>query len=245
MSVDYTNVFADVRADTRMLVKGAHVTAGKLAFDWPELHENEVHVWVVSLPPLPTNSSWHLLSADERHRANRFCFDTDKIRFTYCRAALRRILGRYLCTSPMSLRFEYDAYGKPKLREPQTAIEFNVSHSRDIALIALARKLAVGIDVEAVRNDFIVGDILRLVFSTRELERLQAMPPEEQRLETFRTWAAKEAYLKANGKGLSVAPNSLEANELPVRVLDVRDGFAAALATAEDAAIEVRKFEFA
>jgi 4'-phosphopantetheinyl transferase len=143
------------------------------------------------------------------------------------------------------LRFEYDAYGKPKLREPQTEIEFNVSHPRDIALIALARELAVGIDVEAVRDDFIVGDIVRLVFSTRELERLQAMPPEEQRLETFRTWAAKEAYLKANGKGLSVSPNSLEADELPVRLLDVREGFAAALATAEHAAIDVRKFEFA
>jgi 4'-phosphopantetheinyl transferase len=219
------------------------VTAENL--DWPELHENEVHIWAVSLPKFSASSCWYLLSADEQNRANRFCFETDKIRFTYYRGALRRILGRYLCTSPMSLRFEYDVYGKPKLREPQTTIEFNVSHSRDIALIALARTLAVGIDVEAVRDDFIVGDIVRLVFSTRELERLQAMPPEEQRLEIFRTWAAKEAYLKANGNGLSVAPNSLEADELPVRLLDVREGFAAALATVKHAAIDVRKFEFA
>ena len=87
-------------------MKGARVTAGNLAFEWPELHENEVHIWVVSLARLPAISRWHLLSADEQNRANRFCFETDKNRFIYCRGALRRILGRYLCTSPMSLRFE-------------------------------------------------------------------------------------------------------------------------------------------
>jgi 4'-phosphopantetheinyl transferase len=244
MLVDYRGI-CRCAGDTRTLIKGARVTAGNLAFEWPELHENEVHIWVVSLARLPAISPWHLLSADEQNRANRFCFETDKNRFIYCRGALRRILGRYLCTSPMSLRFEYDVYGKPKLREPETAIEFNVSHSRNIALIALARKLAVGIDVEAVREDIIVGDIVRLVFSTRELERLHAMPPEEQRLEIFRTWAAKEAYVKVNGEGLSVAPNSLEADELPVRLLDVRNGYVAAFATPEHVAIDLRKFEFA
>jgi 4'-phosphopantetheinyl transferase len=219
------------------------MTAGNLALKWPELRENEVHIWVVSLAQFPANSCRYLLSPDEHKRAERFGFETDKVRFTHCRAALRSILGRYLCTSPLSLRFEYDTCGKPKLGEPHGAIEFNVSHSREIALIALARNIPVGIDVEAVRDDFIVGDVARVALSTRELERFQAMPPGKQRLEIFRIWTAKEAYLKASGKGLSVAPNSLEADALPVRLLDIRDGFAAALATAEHAAIIVRKFE--
>jgi 4'-phosphopantetheinyl transferase len=219
------------------------MTAGNLALKWPELRENEVHIWVVSLAQFPANSYRYLLSPDEHNRAERFGFETDKVRFTHCRAALRTILGRYLRTSPLSLRFEYDTGGKPKLGEPHRAIEFNVSHSREIALIALARNIAVGIDVEAVRDDFIVGDVARVAFSTRELERFQAMPSGKQRLEIFRIWTAKEAYLKASGKGLSVAPNSLEADALPVQLLDVRDGFAAALATAEHAAITLRKFE--
>ena len=57
--------------------------------------------------------------------------------------------------------------------------------------------------------------------------------------------AAKEAYVKVNGEGSSVAPNSLEADQLPVRLLDVWNGYVGALATREHAAIDLRKFEFA
>jgi 4'-phosphopantetheinyl transferase len=194
------------------------------------LCDNEIHIWIVQLDRCPINDSWHLLSANEQNRAGRFRFDVDKARFANGRSALRRILGRYLGAPPKSLRFRYNAHGKPELSESPEAIHFNVTHSREIALIALVRNIPIGVDLEAVRNDLSIGDLAEGVLSRRELERFRSTPRDAQQLEFFKTWVVKEAFLKAIGKGLSVAPKSLEADSLPARLIDVREGFVAAVA---------------
>ena len=195
------------------------------------LCDDQIHIWIVRLDRCPINDSWHLLSADEQNRAGRFRFEVDKVRFANGRSALRRILGRYLGAPAKSLRFRYNAHGKPELSQSPQAIQFNVTHSREIALIALVRNIAIGVDLEAVRNDFSIGDLSEGVLSRPELERFRATPPEAQQLEFFKTWVVKEAFLKAIGEGLSVAPNSLEADSLPARLIDVCEGFVAAVAT--------------
>ena len=75
-SVCYSNALTDVRADAWRLLGGARVTAGNFVLKWPELRENEVHFWVVSLAQFPANSCWYLLSPDEHNRAERFCFES-------------------------------------------------------------------------------------------------------------------------------------------------------------------------
>jgi 4'-phosphopantetheinyl transferase len=211
--------------------KRARVMVRNLRSDLAYLYDNEIHIWIVQLDRSPSNDSWHLLSADEQNRAGRFRFDVDKARFANGRSALRRILGRYLGAPPESLRFRYNAHGKPELSESPQAIQFNVTHSRQIGLIALARNIPIGVDLEAVRNDLSIGDLSEGVLSRLELERFRATPPEAQQLEFFKTWVVKEAFLKAIGKGLSVAPNSLEADSLPAHLIDVYKGFVAAVAT--------------
>jgi 4'-phosphopantetheinyl transferase len=198
--------------------------------DLTHLCDDEIHLWIVQLDRCPINDSWHLLSADEQNRAGRFRFEVDKVRFANGRSALRRILGRYLGAPAESLRFRYNAHGKPELSQSQQAIQFNVTHSRGIALIALVRNIAIGVDLEAVRNDLSIGDLSKGVLSRRELERFRATPPEAQQVEFFKAWVVKEAFVKAIGKGLSVAPNSLEADSLPARLVDVCEGFVAAVA---------------
>jgi 4'-phosphopantetheinyl transferase len=199
--------------------------------DLTHICDDEIHLWIVQLDRSPINDSWHLLSADEQKRAGRFRFEVDRVRFANGRSALRRILGGYLGAPPELLRFQYNAHGKPALSQSPGAIHFNVTHSREIALIALARNIPIGVDLEAVRNDLSIGDLAEGVLSRRELERFRTTTPDAQQLEFFKTWVVKEAFLKAIGKGLSVAPNSLEADSLPARRICVREGFVAAVAT--------------
>src|SRR5260370_20862047 len=158
------------------------------------LCDDEIHIWVVRLDRCPINDSWHLLSADEQNRAGRFRFEVDKVRFANGRSALRRILGGYLGARPELVRFQYDAHGKPELSQAPEAIPFNVTHSREIALIASVRNISIGVDLEAVRNDLSIEDLAEGILSRRELERFRTTPPDAQQLEVFKTWVVKEAF---------------------------------------------------
>lgn len=143
-----------------------------------------------------------MLSAEERERAARFRFEADADRFAAGRGALRVVLGRWLGLAPQAVRFASLSNGKPVLAghaEPQ----FNVSHSGEWALIAVARGRRVGVDVERVRDDADSGQIARRYFSANEADTFDRLPPEAQPEAFFRCWTRKEAYIKARGDGLS------------------------------------------
>src|SRR5207249_3172989 len=87
---------------------------------------------------------------------------------------------------------------------------FNVAHSGDWALIAVARGRQVGVDVERIRDDLDMDGIGRLVFTPSECKYLQSLP-EQSRLEGFfDLWVRKEAYLKCSGLGFSGSPEKVE-----------------------------------
>ncbi len=144
-----------------------------------------------------------LLSEEERRRAGRFYFARDSRRFTAARASLRLILGQYLDLAPACLEFAHSASGKPYLRG--TTLRFNISHSADMALVAVADGREVGVDVERVRPRPDMQRIAERVFSAREIAELQAAPAEAQTEVFFRLWTQTEARLKASGEGLGDA----------------------------------------
>lgn len=151
------------------------------------------------------------LPADERARARRFVFDEDRGRFVTTRWSLRRLLGHYLRCSPSAIAFRYGGRGKPALREPTGAgIWFNVSHSGSWSLIALAATPSVGVDVERVREDVDALGIADFAFAPGERGYLRGLPASERGRCFFRCWTQKEAYLKANGAGLSIPLDSFE-----------------------------------
>lgn len=137
------------------------------------------------------------LSADEMARANRFVFSRDRDRFIAGRARLRRILGRYLGQSPGRIAFSYGAFGRPEV----TGISFNLSHSGEQAMLAVTKRAAIGVDIEAVRP--IDPEVARTHFAPSEVKALMALPDAEQVGAFYRCWTRKEAYLKAVGTGLS------------------------------------------
>jgi 4'-phosphopantetheinyl transferase len=186
-----------------------------LAFARRSLPPGEVHVWFASLgqPPQAVQGPASLLSPDERVRGERFRFNHDRQRFISARSFLRMILGEYLGAPPASLVFRYDAQGKPALSGCWTgALEFNLSHSRDGALYALARDRRVGVDLEFVRPLDDLDEMARRVLSEHEQMALGRATPSEKLRLFYEFWTRKEAFIKATGDGLSLPVRQIEAS---------------------------------
>src|SRR5262245_3630181 len=116
------------------------------------------------------------LSDDEIVRAERFPSDLSRIRYVVGRAALRQVLADRLGCSPTAIRFDYGAHGKPMIEGSQGQVEFNVAHSGGDAVIAVAGRGAVGVDIERFRPIADVGSLAHLVFSELELRELELAP---------------------------------------------------------------------
>jgi 4'-phosphopantetheinyl transferase len=175
---------------------------------------NAVDVWRIGLavPEREVLRCRQLLSSDEAERADRFYFQEHRWRFTVARAAMREILGKYAHVPPQDLIFSYGAKGKPDLSGllKESGITFNLSHSKEYALLAVARGLNVGVDIEAVNHEFASEEIAERFFSASEVDRLRALCANERADGFFSCWTRKEAYIKALGEGLSVPLDSFE-----------------------------------
>jgi len=165
-----------------------------------------VDVWRLCLDePSIAGPETGVLSADEIARASRFHFERDRTRFVRCRSALRSLLGGYLGVRAAEVRFEYLANGKPQLATEQNpgALHFNVSHSGNLALIAVGSELCLGVDVEQIRDDVDAAALAERFFSARERDGLRALPAHLRVPGFYACWTRKEAFLKATGTGLS------------------------------------------
>lgn len=192
------------------------------------LGEDEVHLWRLWLDA-PADGLRHLLSADERQRADRFAHLRDRERWTVARAGLRRILAAYLRVGPRLLRFEIGPYGKPHLA-PDSGLCFNLSHSGAVALVAVARGRDLGVDVERIAPETDLEQIAPLVFSAGELAEWTGLPQEQRRQGFFDAWSRKEAFIKAVGQGVSFGLQRFDvtlAPGAPARLLRVEGGTAA------------------
>lgn len=172
----------------------------------PWLTPSVVHVWAVRLdsPPAHVEALHAMISSDERERAGRFHFDRDRRRYICARGALRQLLARYLDAEAEEFRFSYGPNGKPALAGRfHGAMTFNVSHSHELALVAIGRGVEIGVDVEAVRPMEDADDIAARFFSPREAAQLRHLPEPVRRDAFFACWTRKEAYLKALGSGLA------------------------------------------
>jgi 4'-phosphopantetheinyl transferase len=175
-----------------------------------------VDVWRVFLNPSLDSVQLResTLSADETQRASRFHFDVDRDRFVVSHASLRNILARYLHCEPNQITFQKNEYGKPfVLSNPK--LQFNLSHSGDYALIAVTRECKVGIAVERLREDMELENIASRFFSPGEVSELMALSPEHRTSGFFNCWTRKEAYIKAQGLGLSLPLDSFDVSLAP------------------------------
>ena len=183
----------------------------------PVIWPNEVHVWKINLKAPGLSDNREILSNDERVRASRFRFHTDSDRFIAARSSLRTILARYLWTQPAELKFGLNPFGKPHLTggQDKLGLRFNLSHSHDMALLAVARNRDVGVDVEFRRADFATDEVAQRFFSRSERNQLGAIAPEQKTEAFFNCWTRKEAYIKARGEGLSFPLDQFDVSFAP------------------------------
>ena len=165
-----------------------------------------VHVWRVHLDVSPRQAAlYHTdLSEDERARAERYRLPHHQYQFISTRGILRNLIGHYVGIPPGTLGLENNLQGKPSLTDPfHPSLQFNVSHTSGMALLAIAIEHAVGIDVEQIDRNVSDQDIATRYFSPREAEHLATLSPDKRTQEFLTYWTCKEAYLKMQGIGLS------------------------------------------
>jgi 4'-phosphopantetheinyl transferase len=177
--------------------------------DPPPLGADAVHLWRVRLdPPVVGDDAWGLLSDAERGRALRLLQEHHRRRFVAAHAALRRILAGYTARPARALRFTVGPHGKPSLAESATSrgkLEFNLSHSADLGVIAVARERPVGVDLERWKREMNHLELAERFFSPAERASLRALAerPDDLVHGFFAAWSRKEAYLKARGEGVT------------------------------------------
>jgi 4'-phosphopantetheinyl transferase len=221
----------------------------------PLLGPAVIHVcwFATDLAPCIVSELEPLLSLTERARADRFRFARDRGRYIAARARLRIILGRYTNRAPGELQFDAGPFGKPVLRPKggTERIQFNLSGSHGLGVVALQLDLELGIDVERVRPLDDAAAIAERMFAAKEYAAFRSLPAAEQPESFFRYWTRKEAIVKSIGQGLAHpldgfelspeggTPERLEFDCDGVRTVrwllpapSLRQGFVAALATA-------------
>ncbi len=184
--------------------------------------------WATSLPPVTRGMSlfwvaldrpradWpeleSTLSSAERARAERFGTELLKQRWIAGRATLRLLLGRVLAIAPSSVPLTRGRRGRPELAA--APIDFNVSHTRGMALIAIVdaapQNMRIGVDVEHRERQVNADGLSRKFLSERERGGMAAMAPEQRRQRFLRLWTCKEAMSKATGDALAAPFRHLE-----------------------------------
>ena len=154
------------------------------------------------------------LSADEHARAARFAFPDDRARYIAAHDALRRLLARRMGVAPQDLVFDQGKHGKPFVAGVANPPDFSLSHSAELAAVAIARRTGgrtcgVGIDIEAVRPvDLALAEEFFAAEEVRELKRIREHGGDWIGA-FFQLWTGKEAVVKAIGTGLSTPLDDL------------------------------------
>jgi 4'-phosphopantetheinyl transferase len=150
-----------------------------------------------------------LLDGPEQARAARFRSATARRRFVAARAFLRQELGAHLGVAPAQLDLIEGQHGKPGLRDGST--RFNLSHTDDVAVLAICEDMDVGVDVERERT--VAAGVATLIMSDAERRMWDQRPPEARAHALICAWTRKEAVLKALGTGFQLSPRMVEVSD--------------------------------
>lgn len=168
-----------------------------------------------------------VLSARQRERAARLRVDEKRRQYIIAHGLTRRVLGRALSVSPEAVEFIRGPKGKPYLGGAAAGhgIQFNMTHTSHLALIAVTRRGEVGIDIERIRRNLQWEKLARRYFSAQEHEAFRAQPPDARLRAFFVCWTRKEAVLKAIGTGIGGGLGSFDVSvdpDSPPRLLENR-----------------------
>jgi 4'-phosphopantetheinyl transferase len=201
------------------------------------MEPGSVDVWLISCICAGDPRGYDILSEAECRRADAFVFAEHRRRFVHAHLCLRQILGRYTGVAPGLLEFGCGDDGKPFLRNagPGFPLSFNLSHSGELAVVAVGGVAQIGVDIEQIRPIQDWEQIAAGAFHPVEKEWVRASAG-KRKAPFFDVWTAKEAYIKAEGRGLAHPLDSFTVvgaqpqREYVVSWLDLPRGYAGAVA---------------
>ena len=192
--------------------------------DWI-LEVQTIHLWWIVLDVTDENLQTFisLLSTSEKIKADRFKFRQHQHRYQAVHGILRIILGRYLKLDPAQINFTHRDRGKPYLTADCNPLnlQFNLSHSENMAIVGISRDRPIGVDLEKIRPMENAEQLAERFFCASEYALLTQAIPEERDKLFFQLWTAKEAYLKATGEGISGGLNQIEIALNPLRFINL------------------------
>jgi 4'-phosphopantetheinyl transferase len=182
-----------------------------------QINEFSIHLWIIALDDTIRGLEEYqtFLSDEELERARQFGFPELGRRYIVAHARLREILARYIDLQPDRITFLTNTHGKPFINIPDgnIDIQFNLSHSHELAVVAITRGRRIGVDVERLKPLGYHMKIAERYFSPAEIASLKRQKSEQIDRAFIQLWAGKEALIKAQGNGMSLPLNqiSLEA----------------------------------
>ena len=178
------------------------------------LNTSDIHLWKQNLKvsDLEVNKCFEILNQEEKIKAKKFFFEEHKRRFIVARGTLRTILGRYLNTPASTIEFTYSSQGKPRLTNKlgEDKLQFNLSHSYDLAIYGVTYNCVIGVDIEHIRPILEIKKLAKRFFCSREYNYISLLTSPELEKTFFKLWTAKEAYLKATGEGIGRGLDKVE-----------------------------------
>lgn len=192
------------------------------------LDTNEVHVWHYNIEHSDNLQTelYAILSDAEQQKANEYHHENAKKEYIAAHGILRKILGEYIQVAAKNIDITIGAHGKPLLTAPFNEIKFNLSHSNNHILVAVAKNREVGIDLENTLRKTNALKLAQRFFTERETQILSSLSDNQSRKAFFRAWCRKEAILKAMGTGISYGLDRFEVSLLPdesAKIINVLD----------------------
>ena len=182
-----------------------------MKFKVDKLRDQQIDVWLCSIECLDIEANKDallvLLNEDELRRYHRFVFDKDKYVFLASRYLLRTLLSAYLPgIEPADWEFDFNENGKPSISTSlvPASISFNVSHSRNNVVLSFSKEAILGVDIESFVRISDLDKLAQYSFSETEYSQIQKLEGEAFRDRFFSLWTLKEAYIKADGRGMSL-----------------------------------------
>jgi 4'-phosphopantetheinyl transferase len=179
------------------------------------LNAYDIHVWLfhVNTTPPSIKRFYPLLDEHEKERSERFVHFMHRKRFIAAHGFMRSVLALYTQQPADTLVFDKGEHGKPFL-VTHSNLHFNLSHSQDIAMLAVANQ-DIGIDVECInrKNDW--QSIMQRFFTASEQNKMLALDAAIQQRAFFEVWTRKEAHMKVTGQGLHLAPGQFTVSVPP------------------------------
>jgi 4'-phosphopantetheinyl transferase len=174
------------------------------------LSENDIHIWLTRKSQIPTalvRDYYGLMDELQRARNRRFSRQDLRDSDAITRALQRTVLSEYADILPSEWVFSKDAAGKPYISATNTNLSFNLSHTHEWIVCAVARHPFIGIDIEHCERKAAIVPLAERFFSHQEYQDLLCLPDADQNNRFFDYWTLKEAYIKARGEGISLGLN--------------------------------------